>query len=1006
MTDPSTDEVDFGPYRLDAPNSRLLRDGKPVALTPKAFDVLRYLTSQPDRLVSKKELLSAVWPDVFVSDASVKVCVREIRKALRDSTKSPKYIQTIHRRGYRFIAAVAPAALASSGKPLRLAGKVSVAQSAPQLLVGREAELERLRDHFIKAHDGERQCIFITGGPGSGKTALIEAFVQQAGKSLESEEDISVLTGHCFEQFAASEPYMPVWEALGQLAREKPSAELSALLARHAEAYSTQPAVASAAHQSSQPVAIEPRTMSEHLLRALTDGLEALAAESMLILVLEDLHWADYSTLDLISALARRRGKARLMILVTYRPAEVAVEEHPLRSIVRGLLAARLCDELTLEFLDQPAVAKYLSARFAENDFPAALGLRLHQRTDGHPLFLVHLVDDLIELGVLQQTEGVWQLADAGGVDGGAWLAVLETQIPRTVQAMIEVQFQRLPDSERAALEAAAVAGVEFSAAAVAALLAGDGGGDDVVHAEQLCQSLAQRYHFLEARGIAEWPDATAATHYRFVHAMYHHVVYEQIPIGRRIQLHKLMGLRIEKIWGERAVEEAAALAMHFESGRDWARAVKYLRQAADAAGRQYAHREAVHYLRRALTALLRLTDQERGEHELSVLMSLGVNLQLTSGFASPEVEEIQARTYWLCKSRGSADAGQVRTTFGVLWGIWLFHKVRSDLAKSVEMSDQLLAMARQANDSALLLQAHQAMCVTHLCLGKPALTVDHMQQAAAIYDPARHAGNTERFGQDPGVATLAFGAVALMLMGRGEEALRASERSLELARRSLQPSSLALAMHFAAMLHQCRDDASATEQWSQSSVELASREGFSFWLAGGTVLRGWAWVARCAGRGKGGIMMAEAGVAEIRRGLDAWLRTGSRTYQTYYLGLLADALLRVGRPDEALTALDEAMAAARALPEGLYEAELHRLRARCLIESRGECDAAARECFQDALRVAQAQGAKLFESRAQEDLAGLGKQSGQEGRGGGRKNLSATSPAQPGRGRGSRRQS
>ncbi|HEV8378037.1 MAG TPA: BREX system ATP-binding domain-containing protein, partial [Tepidisphaeraceae bacterium] len=525
MNDPSTDEVDFGPYRLDAPNSRLLRDGRPVALTPKAFDVLRYLTSQPDRLVSKKELLSAVWPDVFVSDASVKVCVREIRKALRDSTKSPKYIQTIHRRGYRFIAPVAAAGPPISAKPPRLSRVVNPPQAIPLLLVGRDAEMKRLRDHFKKAHDGERQCIFVTGGPGSGKTALIEAFLQEAGKSPEAEEEISVLTGHCFEQFAASEPYMPVWEALGQLAQEKPSAELSALLARHAEAYVTQPAVASAAHQSSQPVAIEPRTMSEHLLRALTDGLETLAAESMLILVLEDLHWADYSTLDLISALARRRGRARLMILVTYRPAEVAVEEHPLRSIVRGLLAARLCDELTLEFLDQPAVAKYLSARFAENDFPPALGLRLHQRTDGHPLFLVHLVDDLIELGVLQQAEGVWQLADArGGVDGGAWLAVLETQIPRTVQAMIEVQFQRLPESERAALEAAAVAGVEFSAAAVAALLAGDAGGDDVVHAEQLCQSLAQRYHFLEPRGIAEWPDATAATHYRFVHAMYHHV--------------------------------------------------------------------------------------------------------------------------------------------------------------------------------------------------------------------------------------------------------------------------------------------------------------------------------------------------------------------------------------------------------------------------------------------------------------------------------------------------
>jgi tetratricopeptide (TPR) repeat protein len=218
-------------------------------------------------------------------------------------------------------------------------------------------------------------------------------------------------------------------------------------------------------------------------------------------------------------------------------------------------------------------------------------------------------------------------------------------------------------------------------------------------------------------------------------------------------------------------------------------------------------------------------------------------------------------------------------------------------------------------------------MCVTYLCLGKPAVTVDHMRQAEKIYDPEIHAINTERFGQDPGVATLAFGAVALQLMGQEDEALQTSRRALDLARQSNQPSTLALALHFAAMLHQLRGDAAATEQWAQSSVELSSSEGFSFWLAGGTILRGWAWVARCAGRGAGEAVMAEAGVAEIRRGLEAWLATGSRTYQTYYLGLLADALLRLKRPQEARPALDEALAAAKALPEGLYEEELHRLR-------------------------------------------------------------------------------
>jgi len=295
-----------------------------------------------------------------------------------------------------------------------------------------------------------------------------------------------------------------------------------------------------------------------------------------------------------------------------------------------------------------------------------------------------------------------------------------------------------------------------------------------------------------------------------------------------------------------------------------------------------------------------------------------------------------------------------------VLWAIWLFHKVRSDLGKSAQMVDRLLEMAQATNDSALLLQAHQAMCVTHLCLGNPAVTVKHMQEAAAIYDPELHAVNTERFGQDPGVATLAFGAVALLLMGRKEEALAASERALELARQSNQPSTLALAMHFSAMLHQFRGHAEATEQWAQASVELSTSEGFSFWLAGGTILRGWAWVARCAGRGAGEAVMAQAGVAEIRRGLDAWLATGSRTYHTYYLGLLADALLRMGRPDEARAALDEAIAAAKSLPEGLYEAELHRLKGKSLI-ALGQGDD-GKKCLDEAHRIARVQGARLFE--------------------------------------------
>jgi tetratricopeptide (TPR) repeat protein len=709
---------------------------------------------------------------------------------------------------------------------------------------------------------------------------------------------------------------------------------------------------------------------SDRLLREMVEAIESLAAQRPVILVLEDVHWADYSTIDLISALGRRDTPAKLMVTATYRPAEIrGGADLPLREVVRGLSTAGRCREMTLDYLDEAAVHEFLADRFPGGQFPAALARRLYQRTDGCPLFLVHLVDDLVEQGVLSEESGVWQLAGAQETAlpdermTPAWLAVLETQIPQTVRAMIDAQLQRLEGATREALEAASVAGIEFSAAAVAAAA-----GIDVVHAERACEELHRRHRFLVQRGCEEWPDGTIATHYRFVHELYHAVVYEQVPIARRARLHRDLGLRIESAWGERAAEEAANLAMHFETGRDWPRAVRYFRHAAQAAGRQYAHREAVHYLRRALAGVERLSPAEREICELDVLNALGVNLQVTRGFAAPEIEGIHARAHALCIARG-AGGEKTGRAFSALWGIWLFHKVRSNLVKASEMCGQLLEMAQE--NPSFMLQAYQAICVTNLCMGKPQVTSEHMERAASIYDPVAHAQNAMAFGQDPGVATMAFGAVALWQLGRVDEALLASGKALALADRLRQPSSRALAMHFAAMLHQCRGDFEQSVRFSRAAMNLAQEEGFLFWHAGGLVLNGW---ARAAAAGQAASLGdAQAAIEDIRRGLNAWLATGSRTYHTYYLGLLADSLQRVGRARESQRPLDEALAGTRVLCEGLYEAELHRLKGHGIVlTSHDPAPVAANESFQEAAAVARTQGARSFEDRAASDLAAL----------------------------------
>jgi len=948
MSAASESEIAFGPFRLERGNARLTHEGRAVALTPKAFDVLEYLATRPDRLVTKAELLSALWPDVIVGDASVKVCVREIRKALDDGVKSPRYIETVHRRGYRFIAAL-------GGRPAApAAGRADGGAAAPEtpaisttshaLVVGRNWEFRQLDDCLSRAAAGERQLVFVTGGPGTGKTALVDSFLSRVAASGGGRPRPRVLTGCCFEQFGAGEPYLPVWEALGRAAREHPSPIISDLLVKHG----------GSAAAPAPLVATEPRAMSQRVLHEIADALESLAAAAPLVLLIEDVHWADYSTLDLVSALARRRSPARLLTLVTFRPAEPSPEKYPLRGVVRELLTARLCRELPLDPLDEAAVAGYLAARFPGSAFPTALVRRLHQRTDGHPLFLTHLLDDLVEQGVLRERQGQWRLADHG--EGGGWAATLDTRIPESVQAMIESQIERLTPDEQAVLDGAAAAGVEFSAAAAAAAL-----GRDVVQVEQACDGLARRQRFLDRQGQVEWPDGTVATRYRFVHELYHNVAYERIPAARRARLHALLGERLEAAWGERRAEEAAQLAMHFERARDWRRTLGYLRQAADAACRQYAHREAADYLRRALAALDRLPPPDRAADELPLLMNLSVNLQVTRGYAAPDVLDLLDRAHALCRQDHAAD--DVGALFPILWGIWVFHKVRSDLPQAEQLATRLLRLAGDSGDPALMLQAHQSMAITSLCLGNPAAAADHMERAAAAYDPERHAANTLLFGQDPGIATLAFGAVALCILDRQHDGLTASARAIELSRRISQPSSLNLSLHFAAMLHQLRGDAAAAQASAEASIELAAEEGFSFWLAGGTVLRGWALAAQ--GR-------ADEGIAEIRRGLRDWLATGSRTYHSYYLGLLASALMARGDGAaiaEAIATLDKAMETARTLSEGLFEAELHRLTGRCLLRLKAQDAAAARESFSLAASIARRQQAKLFERLAAVDL-------------------------------------
>ena len=315
--------------RIEAENEWAWCGARRLELAPRAFAVLRHLVEHRGRLITKDELLTAVWRDAIVSDAALASGIRDLRKALGDSSAAPRYIQTVHRRGFRFIGPVT----APTGHRHRRASSPSHRAST---LVGREAQMARLHARLASALGGQRQLVFVTGEPGIGKTALVEMFLAEVGQA----SALRIGRGQCVEQYGAGEAYLPVLEALGRLGRAAGGEQLVEVLKQHAPTWLQQlPGLLS----DSDVEAVRRRAHGAsrgRMLRELVEALEALTRDTPLVLLLEDLHWSDSATIDLLGMLARRREPSRLLVLGTYRPADVAADRASVALGPAGAAAA------------------------------------------------------------------------------------------------------------------------------------------------------------------------------------------------------------------------------------------------------------------------------------------------------------------------------------------------------------------------------------------------------------------------------------------------------------------------------------------------------------------------------------------------------------------------------------------------------------------------------------------------------------------------------------------
>jgi DNA-binding winged helix-turn-helix (wHTH) protein len=526
-----TGSIRFLEFRLDPANQCLWRRGDfedevRLALTPKAFDVLRYLVEHAGQLVTQDQLLDALWPGAYVQPEVLKHQVLKLRKALDDDPRYPRCIETVPRRGYRFIAL--------TGGEVTQAPTAEVG-SAEVCLVGRDEAFAELHEGLTKASEGQRQIVFVTGEPGIGKTALLDEFHRRGAAEVPG---LRFARGQCVEGYGGQEAYYPLLEALGQLCRGPAGEEVVKILAAQAPTWLVQfPALVKSELRQALEREIQGSTR-ERMLREIAEALESITAQRALLIVLEDLQWVDPATVDVLSVLARRRSAARLMLVGSSSSCDSARVNHSLTALKSDLLVHRLCREVVLGPISETDIAQFVGLGSTGRNPSSELARLIHRHCGGNPLFMVATLEHMSSRGLVSREAGGWRLAMAPDR--------IELGVPDGLRGLIEARIERLSADERKVLEVASVTGAAFVARITAAAA-----NLDPEYFEDLCDGLARRKQIVRLTGVHRFPDGSVSARYEFLHAIYRDVLYGGQPSARRARLHARIGHLLEDLHGE-----------------------------------------------------------------------------------------------------------------------------------------------------------------------------------------------------------------------------------------------------------------------------------------------------------------------------------------------------------------------------------------------------------------------------------------------------------------------
>jgi tetratricopeptide (TPR) repeat protein/predicted Ser/Thr protein kinase len=586
----------------------------------------------------------------------------------------------------------------------------------PEPVFGREKELGKLAELLSCAMQGNGRVVLVSGEPGIGKTALTRMFVHRAKKK---NADLVLARGACVEQYGAGEAYLPFLDVLGSLLQSPGRERVVALLRRHAPTWCLQfPAVFSSGAMD-QMLRDATGATKDRMLRELGDALAVLTAETPVLLVLEDMHWTDPASVDMLRHLAERAHGQRLLLVVTARPEDIERNNPTLKKCYTEMRARGVCEEIALQVLRVQDVAAYLDAYFAPNEFPAELASVIHGKSEGHPLFATGAIQILAERGIIVRTDGAWKLKQP--------LEQIELDVPVSVRSMIEKKVGLLSDAQRQALQYASIEGEVFTSTVLAVLLEAD-----ELDLEERLDVLGRLHRLIHAEGEEELPDGSVATIYRFTHALYQNFLYDQLLSKRRVLLHRRVGETLERVYAGQHARVAGSLATHFERGRDFAKAIAFLIQAGDTALSRYANAEAVSLFSRGLVLVDKLGEGRQAERRATLLQKRAL-AQMALGRLKEAGEDYRAMRE-VCRAAGDAE-GECRALLGIC------HVAQNarDVPSMEQYSPEARALAERIGNQVLMAEANNAWAVYQMLSGELAEAEAAFERAIPVARSLKH---------------------------------------------------------------------------------------------------------------------------------------------------------------------------------------------------------------------------------------------------------------------------